>query len=421
MSNHFTLINSIHLFLQQHQTMMLLKSGRVIIWGISFAVLLMVSLNMFHIPTASTWRPQHGRCSSGPYVYNPHCGEGEGIGSRMNYFKLGLLYALRSNSKFIHSPQCLFTDHDTDDIFEHVFAISDFEDCTEKELKTHIKDGSMRIIEYHHPLGKRAQQLIQQTLTLDLEQNLLETDSDSFLHMFQRFQHDRRNWRTVFVILAGEHADNTEAVHSPNLNENPRIFTVESYLFTRDWILNRYVKSFQQQLRQGKRASIRFKQDILNIAIHRRWGDLASKPGQILDERTMSIEYCLGVLQNILETLKISKQEFQLHVFSESSIDELDDLVKVYPHLQFWPGSPDSTVRDLDHLAHSDILIACRSSFSSLAATLNQAGIIIAPVSTKFDGINNVIFTNGAGDFDQTAFRAAVQHKEWSRSKQLTF
>jgi hypothetical protein len=113
-------------------------------------------------------------------------------------------------------------------------------------------------------------------------------------------------------------------------------------------------------------------------------------------------------MDNIMQDHVMRNKNIKVHVFSESNIEDLVDFPKKFKNFKFWKGSPETTIQDLDHLAHAHIFLGCRSSFSSLAAALNQNGVILAPDVEKFTGIDNVVFTSESGEFDPMHFRAAI-------------
>jgi hypothetical protein len=99
-----------------------------------------------------------------------------------------------------------------------------------------------------------------------------------------------------------------------------------------------------------------------------------SKP---LNNRIIPLESLVSLLKQLLTVLPTKVTDVYIVAEADGTEAYFAELRNVIPNLKFLNGlERDAIGRDLDHMAHADILIVGKSSFGSLGATLNGNGIL---------------------------------------------
>lgn len=142
--------------------------------------------------------------------------------------------------------------------------------------------------------------------------------------------------------------------------------------------INRNISSYERirgQLRQsyestGRKRSLLFDENILNVAIHVRRGDI--KKGSYT-RRFTSAKKLKQVIQQIESV--IGSNEYQISIFCEEKQSDLEELkserIRNIYHLDIFDV--------LDHLIHADLLVTSKSTVSYIPALASKGIIIYEP------------------------------------------
>jgi hypothetical protein len=127
----------------------------------------------------------------------------------------------------------------------------------------------------------------------------------------------------------------------------------------------------------------------LVIGVHFRAGDVLHDSGSPL--RTVDEESVGRALDGLLAAYRVahplSDVQHDVHLFVVCECDTLSGLFARFPQLVHLRGGVQTVARDLDYLAHTDVLIGSQSSFIVLAATLNSRArcVVVLRDGIKFE------------------------------------
>lgn len=131
----------------------------------------------------------------------------------------------------------------------------------------------------------------------------------------------------------------------------------------------------------------KYEQDVINIAIHVRRGDivqLGDKKNANLTMRWLDDDYYIRIIDSIVEV--IGEHKYMLYLCSQGEKATFKNYLK-FKNMKLCTDL--SAIQTFRLLTDADILIMSRSGFSYQAAKLNNHGIIIYPFGFWHDVFDN--------------------------------
>jgi len=347
-------------------------------------------------------------CSNGPYLYDNSCHiVNQGIGSSMNRMKYIIVLAQAYNMSIIPNPECFHSQEHHTDLFDY-FGWSLATDCTLLQLQTAIS------VKKGEPLPQGSDSLLKIIVT-EFDPSVQKSNNQNKDNaMIEKVCRAMRSKGDVAGVARGFTSDNAADSNDlfPAMNrEVSRVgaaknvvfqinnrYLVEGYLCATEFIREQWGRR-QGQAREAEKRPPALDLDKVNIAFHLRHGDVATKSVNFVnlyaEVRTITLEQGIKVLQKLLgpKSILYKIEGVAINFYSEGDLTEFADLAKVFPQTRFFLGNASTILRDVDDMAHADILLASPSSFTSLAAALNGDGIILVDKENpeKFEGIENSV------------------------------
>ena len=151
---------------------------------------------------------------------------------------------------------------------------------------------------------------------------------------------------------------------------------------TRSWMRDRYEESFG---RLGRTAAKR--PGLVSIAVHYRAGNAFSlQHGRLIHPGVVNVTVRSIVAG--LELAGVPRASIGVTIFSEGIREwfEREHFFAItpagMPAVELKLGDKSSTAADIDAMAHSDVLVMGRSSFSNVIATITRGLVVLSPLAT---------------------------------------
>jgi hypothetical protein len=351
------------------------------------------------------------QCKTGRYVYDNECHVyNQGIGSSLNQIKFLILVKNIFQLQIIPDPRCFNSEEHQTYLYNELGWNYNLNCSSDYILDEANKDN---IIKYTIQILKFDMVEFKQICSLvGNENNKIDLTKTEFIRggLF---------YETQVAIMKSNYISKT--------NIKPVVFTInkpiyqlniEDYKCTRSFIYEHYFQRFNNQQRV-----INFDKNKINLAYHFRYGDtskddngFASNPDYDGETRRFPLEFGIKLIKNLISdnsNLKLS--ECQIYFFSEGENTIFADFVAAFPSAIMVLGNKDTVLKDLDHMAHSDIFMGGPGSFSTLgnislcilylsvckvcsiyllliAAALNMNGVIVqTKINRDDEGIDNSI------------------------------
>ena len=151
---------------------------------------------------------------------------------------------------------------------------------------------------------------------------------------------------------------------------------------TRSWMRDRYEESFG---RLGRTAAKR--PGLVSIAVHYRAGNAFSlQHGRLIHPGVVNVTVRSVVAG--LELAGVPRASIGVTIFSEGIREwfEREHFFAItpagMPAVELKLGDKSSTAADIDAMAHSDVLVMGRSSFSNVIATITRGLVVLSPLAT---------------------------------------
>jgi len=331
------------------------------------------------------------KCDNGPYVFERGSKNEEGLGSFIQRFRLFILLDMGSEYSWI--PRQISPGHMKMKNLHRMWwqDLLGFRnrnvDCNECSLYRRIADGKLQAIVADQELKQFNKKISRQGAMAE-KCNLMATKS---LDM-------------DFLDNITSNVDPKQLVLTWGMSESHVLQPIEQPACTVTWMEKLYTPQFESDMRlieMGQPPLVVGRQALpfntsrhISVAIHYRMGDAlkSKRPLQRVGFGGPGLDDEMADILGQLIERTTNKESLYIFITCECDRDSIGTLMdKFESHgvkIIFFQSQHDHHVaRDLDLLAHADVMFLSSSSFSVLAAALNPNGIaLVLSGSNKYEG-----------------------------------
>eukprot|EP01104_Vermistella_antarctica_P015433 TRINITY_DN507_c0_g3_i1.p1 TRINITY_DN507_c0_g3~~TRINITY_DN507_c0_g3_i1.p1 ORF type:complete len:518 (+),score=154.14 TRINITY_DN507_c0_g3_i1:182-1735(+) len=321
-------------------------------------------------------------CKNGPYFFQSLSGKQSGLGVFLERLRLGVSFELASNMRWIppdvtpgHTSLTSKHDNSWQDLLGFRLRPTDCNECSMwrklalGELETVNMDaevtrlGKMKLPQVCAEVAKWQHQKKRKPVATKFSEVIAHHNNTDHLVLFHKSIKGYNRYQPGCLI-----------------HWYPRYYELQYASDMSD------LEHGHAPLVQGREPLPFNRHNDFSIGVHFRAGDLLKRT--LADERVFADQDLLILaIETVVRSLKGTVPAYLYMTCEECTSGEIEKIAHTFPALHVYSGNVDDTARDLDLLAHTDVIIIASSSYAALALTLNVGGVgVTLKEHRKYDG-----------------------------------